>query len=175
MPSVQFEITVSMAPVDGRRREERDARVVTLELDRVAARGQPEPEAVLAVVVRWLTAGHGHLGEDVGRHDPSGEQRGPERAQVRERREQPAVADAAQRDVELVRPQPICLQVAGRRPRLWASDRWNAVSTMPAGAITRSWTSWWYGAPAARSARIASRTKPPLLYANRSSAANTVG
>ena len=34
------------------RREERDARVVALELDRVAAGGQPEPEAIPPVVVR---------------------------------------------------------------------------------------------------------------------------
>ena len=36
----------------------------------------------------------------------------PRTAQVRERREQPAVADAAQRHVELVRPQAVRIQVA---------------------------------------------------------------
>jgi hypothetical protein len=78
------------------------------------------------------------------------------------RRVDPAVTDAAYRQVEHVRSQAVREEVADRCSPGNSSERKKAVSPIPTGSHTRCITSSWYGMPLARSASTASTTKPPL-------------
>ena len=82
-PSVQFEMTVQVVSDAGIvRGAERDARVVALEDHRVRRLVEPEPEPVALRLCGGVAPRPHHLHDSARRHDPPGEERRPQRADV---------------------------------------------------------------------------------------------
>lgn len=96
------------------RAAEGHAGVIALEPHDVTRRMQPEAEAVALRAVRRGAARPHHLGHSIRGHDPSGEQRAPERGQVRRGRVDAAVAASRHRKMEHVRPRTVDAEVAER-------------------------------------------------------------
>src|SRR5215210_1284521 len=83
---------------------ERDTRVVPLQEDGVVRRVEPEAQPVALRVFRRVAARANHLRDPVRGDDPTGEERPPERAHVRGRRVDPAVAAAPYGEMQDVAP-----------------------------------------------------------------------
>ena len=104
-PSEVLEITVAVrASLRVVRAPERDACVGTDQEHDVARLVEPEAEAVPPRLSRHVAARPHHLRNPVGRDDPAGEERAPERADVRHGRVDPAVAGAPHGQVKDVGP-----------------------------------------------------------------------
>ena len=130
-------------PPGGRRRSTRGARSPARSASSVSAR----------------RCAANHLRDPVRGDDPTGEERPPERAHVRGRGVDPAVAAPPHGEMEDVAPpRAVDLDVTEGGPGGSSSERRNAVSVNPARRHTRCSTSSWKGMPLARSAMSASTT-----------------
>src|SRR5439155_12343451 len=82
----------------------RDTRVVPLQEDGVVRRVEPEAQPVALRVFRRVAARPNHLRDPVRGDDPTGEERPPQRAHVRGRGVDPAVAAPPHGEMEDVAP-----------------------------------------------------------------------